>query len=626
MKKRAVLTKGLSLAFMGCLGYISCMGKVMGYNPFVPAIYAVSALFGESQLFVGLGILLGAYRHFSLAMGVKYVFIILIEGIGIHFYRWANRNCSSLAAGGIAALATAAMNFSGWMLNTVTANEMLLSLSEAVLVFGLCKAFHLICHLAIEGIQLLVEKESEQYLPAMAYYPVEGKGRMESFAQAMDGLSGAFISMNKRAVQNEEEEQFLLEKELAGRLCAGCDAATLCWERRQKTTMEGIHEMLQAVSRHMPREEITKKNYVKECQNYPHMVEEALVAFGRLELNRAWYKRLLENRQIIASQLDAMANLVENWGRTEKNIDEYSRFLLAKITYEVGEKGLLVEDLHLYWDERKKLIIRGYVGTKWKGGIPSKNYLKALRSATGKKLRLAKNTKAILTREPLAITVYEDTSYFVLAKAVGRKKSGASVSGDSYQLFGLDNGNYYACLSDGMGSGAQASQESELVVDLMQRFLEAGFQTEVALQMMNSTMVLEAEDRAFSTLDLAQINLYDGTLDLYKIGAAPSFLLREGKVTRIVAETMPVGIRQEKVYCKESIKLCKGDFLVLVTDGVIEYLHAVTPEVVFEELFMGIETENADTLASELLTKVLASTAGYAMDDMTIIALGFWEK
>ena len=41
-------------------------------------------------------------------------------------------------------------------------------------------------------------------------------------------------------------------------------------------------------------------------------------------------------------------------------------------------------------------------------------------------------------------------------------------------------------LSDGMGSGSAACKESEMVLDLVERFLEAGFSVETAIRMMTA--------------------------------------------------------------------------------------------------------------------------------------------
>ena len=54
-------------------------------------------------------------------------------------------------------------------------------------------------------------------------------------------------------------------------------------------------------------------------------VEAATEAFARIELNEAWYRRLTENRRVIATQLDAMAELMDSWCRAEKCIDKKRR-------------------------------------------------------------------------------------------------------------------------------------------------------------------------------------------------------------------------------------------------------------------------------------------------------------
>ena len=75
-----------------------------------------------------------------------------------------------------------------------------------------------------------------------------------------------------------------------------------------------------------------------------------------------------------------------------------------------------------------------------------------------------------------------------------------------------------------MGSGSAACKESEMVLDLVERFLEAGFSVETAIRMMNSAMVMKGESDLYSTVDLCMVNLYDGAADFYKIGAAGSFI------------------------------------------------------------------------------------------------------
>ena len=54
-----------------------------------------------------------------------------------------------------------------------------------------------------------------------------------------------------------------------------------------------------------------------------------------------------------------------------------------------------------------------------------------------------------------------------------------------------------------------------MVLDLVERFLEAGFSVETAIRMMNSAMVMKGADDLYSTVDLCKINLYTGMAKLY---------------------------------------------------------------------------------------------------------------
>ena len=328
---------------------------------------------------------------------------------------------------------------------------------------------------------------------------------------------------------------------------------------------------------------------------------------------------------MIAKQLDAMAMLMEEWAKSRVNMDKQYAGMLSQVALEAREKGLLVDSLHIY-EENQRLCLEGYVASKWDGGIPTKNYLAAVEKAMRKPVRLGKDCKRSLTREGAFVTVFEDTKYYGLQGIATEKKNGSPVSGDNISFFAMDDGNYHICLSDGMGSGARAKQESEMVVDLLQKFIEAGFQKETAIKLMNSAMVLQGENDIFSTLDYAVIDMYTGSLELIKIGGAATFIKRGQEVECIDQGTLPAGVDVRMEIESTKRQLQNGDFLVMVTDGVIEYLHVRNPKEVLSDIIAMIRTDNAGALAEAILEQVLLRTGGYAMDDMTILVTGIWEK
>ena len=85
-----------------------------------------------------------------------------------------------------------------------------------------------------------------------------------------------------------------------------------------------------------------------------------------------------------------------------------------------------------------------------------------------------------------------------------------------------------------MGCGEEARRESALAVRLLERFLRAGVETSGALKTLNSALTLRAEvSESFTTIDLLTLSLRDGAAEVYKYGAAPSYVKRGARVRRI---------------------------------------------------------------------------------------------
>ena len=85
----------------------------------------------------------------------------------------------------------------------------------------------------------------------------------------------------------------------------------------------------------------------KYCAKSRDMVEEAVRVFERVSLNHAWYNRLLENRQVIAEQLDAMAYIMQDCAREERVLDTQERRAISEIRYRAKERGISIEEIHL---------------------------------------------------------------------------------------------------------------------------------------------------------------------------------------------------------------------------------------------------------------------------------------
>ena len=202
------------------------------------------------------------------------------------------------------------------------------------------------------------------------------------------------------------------------------------------------------------------------------------VANGRTETP------MKESRSLVARQLGAFSGLMQQWNRGYGFQDESYAYKRGALIYEAGEKGILVKEI-LVVEEKQRLRIEALVSSKWNRGIPTRIFLQLAEKVFGRSMRLGQDTKNILTKTPTKVVLYEALNYYVLHGVATAKKEDSIANGDSYGYFALDDGSYHICLSDGMGSGAMAREESEIIVDLIQKFTEAGFVGEQALELMN---------------------------------------------------------------------------------------------------------------------------------------------
>ena len=101
---------------------------------------------------------------------------------------------------------------------------------------------------------------------------------------------------------------------------------------------------------------------------------------------------------------------------------------------------------------------------------------------------------------------------------------------------------------------------------------------------------------------------------------------REGEVICFSSATLPVGVGSNPEIDREETNLKNGDFVVMVTDGVLEYLHVSKPEETMQEIIESIDCRHPGVLVKKIMEQVLLFTGGKVADDMTILAACVWEK
>ena len=134
-----------------------------------------------------------------------------------------------------------------------------------------------------------------------------------------------------------------------------------------------------------------------------------------------------------------------------------------------------------------------------------------------------------------------------------------------------------------------ACRESEIVVELLEQFMESGFSQEAAARMVNSALVLNGRDGMFSTVDICAVDLYTGICEFLKAGAAATFIRRDHWVETITSESLAAGLVQRIEFDTASRKLYHGDCLVMMTDGVLDALPVDCEEETMKEIILDVQ-------------------------------------
>ena len=343
------------------------------------------------------------------------------------------------------------------------------------------------------------------------------------------------------------------------------------------------------------------------------------------KVHAAWNARMDEQRVAVATQLTEISEIMEGAIRRAYDTKEDTS-LERQLKRLLHKKGFLLKKAFVYDNEEQRKEVYLTIRTRKKSCISNKEAAECLSEVLGMAMMPSREARAFVRNEYTNTCFVERTNFeviYAVERCVGDYQQ---ISGDSFSFLHKEEGQFLASLSDGMGTGLNAYQESEKVVDLLEQFLEAGFSKETAVKMINSALVLRSDGKTFSTIDISSIDLYSGVCEFLKIGAATSFIRRGNWVETITSTSLPAGIFQQTDLEKTCRKLYDGDMVVMVTDGVLDVLPVEHQEKLMKDIILEHPTNNPKELADYILSRVRQYKNGRFCDDMTVLVVGIWKR
>lgn len=448
----------------------------------------------------------------------------------------------------------------------------------------------------------------------------------DRFADSLRHLSDTFLKLEgprERFTTEEIEDMF---EKVAGKVCSGCENQKRCLENNRPHIYQMVYEILCAVEQYGTELNTEmKRKLQKRCIMAPRFLRETLEVFQEAKKVLVWNNKIVQSREGCAIQLDTFAQMIQHATRELEASIFTDPPLEKKIKLRFKKAGIRLLSSVFFVTPQGRYEIHVTVRPEKGQCITTKAMAKILSQCTGRRMGPARDERPVLSQEYCTIVCVEGPGYFTLQGIAKIGKGCEKISGDSFLMTQLPGGQEAAILSDGMGSGEKAFKESAMVVEMLEELLKAGFPKETALEMMNVALVMGREEVFFSTVDMSVFDLYAGSCEFIKAGAAQTFIRHEGRMEHIYSESLPLGVVKARQPGAVKRELAPGDIIVMVTDGVLDALPPGEEEHLLDMIIAGTPLENPKELAHYILQKVLELTGTEPLDDMTVLVAGIWK-
>ncbi|MFD2662575.1 stage II sporulation protein E [Paenibacillus thailandensis] len=453
-------------------------------------------------------------------------------------------------------------------------------------------------------------------------------GRVSQYSEVFRQLSRSFGQFGGPPSQDEAVSKARKEQELAHfmnsvseRSCASCHRQKVCWENKFFQTHKMMTEMMDAVQegkiqsvRDAPR------HWTVHCNKVPNVIGIMQQEYELYKNDMHWRRQIFESRQLVAEQLSGVSQVMEDLAKEIKREGLTLHLQEQQIRDALEGLGLSIQDIEIINLEEGNVEIEVY-HTFRKGYDECRKLIAPLLSDILGEHIAVKSESAPLKNGGPALAVFGSAKAFEVETGVaGAAKGGDLLSGDSFSMLELGNGKFAVAISDGMGNGERARQESSAALSILQQLLQSGMDEKLAVKSVNSILLLRSPDEVFATVDLAIIDLYTAETTFMKIGSTPSFIKRGSEVIPVTANNLPIGILQDIDFELVSMPLQPGDTLIMMSDGIYDAPgHAVNKEMWMKRIIHELKTDDPQEIADTLLETVVRHRDGEIVDDMTVL-------
>jgi len=331
----------------------------------------------------------------------------------------------------------------------------------------------------------------------------------------------------------------------ATKVCKHCKKSTDCWVKHYNSTNSALASL---------QSTYTEFGAILE-EDFPKYFSSNCLKLTTLknQINRNSNNSAVKNENVKVRKRDNVVYLCEFVPEIEGRL--YSEF---------RDKGISVSSIIVVKNMYNNLEISLNIRSQY----PIEEIVALCQAVTGRKMRISEINETKDGRTMAKIV--QRPSFDVEIGVAMSAKEGNIECGDSFSISKISENKMVMTLSDGCGNGKIASMYSQTTSSLMRIFLAAGLPKNKAIDLVSSVLLLGKDSEKYATADIAIIDLFNGNLEIVKLGANSSYIVRrnEQKLERISSSSLPVGVTKKTEIDNYKTQITNGDYVIIMSDGV----------------------------------------------------------
>ncbi|MFQ9516696.1 MAG: SpoIIE family protein phosphatase [Eubacterium sp.] len=554
------------------IGVVMCTIPMLGYYPMAESWYA-SLCAIRFMPAAALPIMLAAvFNYGGILAAMKYGAMMATTGLCIGQYRRMSANFNPFIASIITTLITLSLEATDWAMNGMVIRE-LYGLAPIIM---LTWSTTIIFSYFIRKFMWYEPKNNNYFSEINRQQLIKNDGMMRTSA-AFKNLAVKIQKMSNIEAQPGLTLEGTIEQEIDGSLCRGCENGQIQYLERAR-------------------------------------------------LNYLWYNKMLETREAMAIQLNEMADIMEYYTRPVYDERKVLFGVEDYLKHRLRERKIVTKKIGICENGKGRIEARISAKKKKRSDVKIELIENVVSEAVGRKMRISSKDIMEFTNEFNEYLFLEEVNFMTISGSARRTREDQECSGDNFTFMEMNSGQTFMSICDGMGSGPRAQSYSEMVIDLLEQLLESGFGESTTLKLINSVLLTGNQWQEPAAVDMALIDQYSGICQFLKMGAACTYIKRGNWVECIKSTSLPMGVLDEVDVETITKKLYDGDFVIMISDGIVDSLQFEDKEEAMGRIIMDIKTSSPREMALEILNRSLEMTEGIPKDDMTVVCTGIWDK